>query len=74
MKDTHHTAFLLKALDWLLGRILKVKRDPNPNHDLNTVRLSEKRPKLDIVKRKTLSTTPITTMGVPTKFCLVLSR
>ena len=25
MKDTHHTAFLLKALDWLLGRIGRIK-------------------------------------------------
>ena len=32
-----------KAPDWLLGRILELKLDPNPDQDQNTVRLGEKK-------------------------------
>ena len=44
MKDTHHAAFLLKALDWLLGRILELKLASNPDQDQNTAgRLRERK-------------------------------
>ena len=52
MKDTHHTAFLLKALDWLLGRILELKLASNPDQDENTagsLREREKRLKVEMV-------------------------